>query len=444
MSRQLEEPILDRGISNTNFFNGRLLTADALKTDQQANRQQRGQLGRAVGDGVVSGLEVRLVSAGTPNTPPVVAVSKGLALSRAGQSLSLPDDDQVALVRRLDAAPPDAGVFADCDAALSTLSSLINGVYVLVIAPASGLKESVPMRGLSDSAGVSRCGSRYAVDGVQFRLVRLDVDAMSHISAATRAQIVSLLSVLSVSNLSKLRNVLAHLCFGTEELGALLREPLKLSGDQSAFASYGALDFLRARGEITDCEVPLALIFWYAGAVRFVDMWAVRRRVTPRATTEHWPPLLDERRASEAEAVMQQFQEQTESLRTQESFPELFIARNYFRYLPSAGLLPLKQGSAKGFSVNTFFSGVAHRVPEFIDGAVLRALLREAVNYEPFDLTSGEMLWLYKVRQNVEVPDGGTAAPPYLAFASPHVPYKATARFDVARWDFSNYTRCED
>ncbi len=437
MSKQLQEPILDRGIRNTNFFNGRLLTADDLKTEQAASRESRRQLGRAVGDGVVQGLEVVLVSPGTTTTSPVVSVTKGLALNRRGQTLALPDAQQVALTRRLDVAPPEVGAFAVCDPPTYTFSNLNDGVYVLVVGPASGFQEYAPMRGQRPGDSASGCGNRYAVEGVKFRLAKLDVSAMTQVSAATRTQISALMAAGDAPSLSKLRNLLAHLCFGTEELSALARDLLKASGDISAYASYGAIDFLRARGELTDCEVPLALVYWSAGAARFADMWSVRRRVTHGALS--LPPLLADRRAAEGEAVIQQFQEHVESLRTTESFPELAIASNYFRYLPPAGIIPFKQGVTKGFSTNTFFSGIVRRQPEFIDGSVVRALLREAVNYEPFDLTSGELVWLYKVRQNVETDQGGTVPPTYLVFAGPHVPYKATPRFDREHWDFSNY-----
>ena len=38
-SIELLTPILLDGIRNTHFFNGRLLTADDLRVEQQANRQ---------------------------------------------------------------------------------------------------------------------------------------------------------------------------------------------------------------------------------------------------------------------------------------------------------------------------------------------------------------------------------------------------------------------
>jgi hypothetical protein len=56
-SRYLLESILDQGIRNTNFFNGRILTADDLRTEQDANRQQHEQLGQAIGAGIVNGLD---------------------------------------------------------------------------------------------------------------------------------------------------------------------------------------------------------------------------------------------------------------------------------------------------------------------------------------------------------------------------------------------------
>ena len=107
-------------------------------------------------------------------------------------------------------------------------------------------------------------------------------------------------------------------------------------------------------------------------------------------------------------------------------------------------MLPLRRGSLQGINVNNFFAGQPHRTPEFIDGALLGALLRDARHYAPIDLLQGEMVWLYKVRQHEQAIVEGTAVQPYLVFTSAHMSYQATARFDVARWDYSNYARCEN
>lgn len=443
MSKQLNEPITESGIRNTNYFNGRLLTAKDLQTDQEAGRTQRWQLGRAIGDGIVEGFEVSLVSAGTASTLPVVGVTKGLALNRKGQILSLPNDDQVTLIRKIELPPPEAGIFGECGLATSTFSNLDKGAYLLVVGPASDFREKAPMRNVEPNGAGAGCGSKYAVEGVQFDLIKLDIAGMTALSATTRTQIQTLMTQSDVPSLSKLRNILAHVCFGTEELRTIALDPLRQATGQSAFVTYGAVDFMRTSGAVTECQVPLALVYWASGSVRFLDMWSARRRVTAAATTKHWPPLLDERRVSEGDALIRQFQEHADGL-GREFFPELFIATNYFRYLPPAGILRLRQGAQKGFNLNTFFSGIARRVPEFIDGSLLRALLCEAVNYEPIDLTSREMVWLYRVRPNEIGPDGFVPGPIHVVFTSPHVPYKATARFDVSRWNVSNYARGAD
>ena len=80
------EPFLDHGIQNTNFFNGRLLSAEDLQVEQEANRSQHQQLGRAVGEGIVCGLEVGRPTETlslTEETEVVVSVRSGLALNRS-------------------------------------------------------------------------------------------------------------------------------------------------------------------------------------------------------------------------------------------------------------------------------------------------------------------------------------------------------------------------
>ena len=77
----------------------------------------------------------------------------------------------------------------------------------------------------------------------------------------------------------------------------------------------------------------------------------------------------------------------------------------------------------------------------FIEGARLQTVIQEAVPYFPVDTTSQELFWLYQIRENQQAIDkGGTGIPsPGLVFVSGHVPYRADAHFDVAKWDYSNY-----
>src|SRR5512139_1147004 len=185
-------PILERGIRSTNFFNGRLLSAEDLRTEQGANRQQHGQLGRAIGDGVAFGLEVSrstAVSPSLPGTSSVVRVTAGMAVNRKGQALELPEDVDVALLRTRETLPAEAGFFAVCEPPTTAVPTG-TGVYVLVISPASGFEGKAPLSGLGGNiTGGSGCGRRYAVEGVQFRLVELKINTMTNVSQATRDEL---------------------------------------------------------------------------------------------------------------------------------------------------------------------------------------------------------------------------------------------------------------
>src|SRR5205085_8216070 len=121
------------------------------------------------------------------------------------------------------------------------------------------------------------CGTRYTVEGVQFRLVELKTST-------------------ELGDLRSLRNRIAYECFGVEETRRFQRHPFG-----PAPSGYGLLDAHRP-SLLTDCEVPLALIHWTInGGIEFVDMWAVRRRMTRRTLGRRWEALVGERRASEAE-----------------------------------------------------------------------------------------------------------------------------------------------
>ena len=63
--------------------------------------------------------------------------------------------------------------------------------------------------------------------------------------------------------------------------------------------------------------------------------------------------------------------------------------------------------------------------------------MREAVEHPPIDLQSKQAVWLYAAWQNATA-----AATAYVIFASPYTRYRAAARFDVARWNDSNYSNC--
>ncbi|HEV2801604.1 MAG TPA: hypothetical protein VGW12_13955 [Pyrinomonadaceae bacterium] len=446
MSRiELLQPFLEGGIRNTNFFNGRLLSAEDLRQEQQANRDRIAQLARAVGAGIVEGLEVDRATQGGGLTNAVVKVSAGLALNENGQALALPLDTEVALVRELEAVNAEAGLFATCEPPTQTAVVSGAGMYLLALTPASGYEQRAPVSGLG-SAGLTSpgCGSRYAVEGVQFKLVSVDINTLSGIPAPTRTELNNLMSAGTPANLSLLRNLMAYLCFGAAQAGAFARDVFGASNNPGATPAPNVVEALKAAGELTRCDVPLALIYWTASAgIDFVDMWSVRRRVVHESVTDAWnAPGGDTERALR-EAMSMQFQTHLEKLRATAQSTQAVKAKTYFRYLPPVGFVPVGGiAGLVGFAYQTLFQNMTYREPVFINGARLPALLHEARSYPPIETQSTEMFWLYLVRENQEAFNAGGAnrPQPYLVFAKGHTPYQGDSQYDLAYWNYSNYS----
>ena len=392
MTLELLEPMLHGGIRNTHFFNGRLLTAGDLRAEQQANRAQHQQLGLAVGAGVVEGYDVQLTVNGAR---PMLRVSSGLAVTRRGAALALPEDVDVGLVRQPMTAllSGDAGLFAVCRPEATTPSATIaEGVYVFVVAPASGFAEHAPVVGFNGNGVASDCDHRFAVEGVRFGLVGVDLAQISFVDAATRGELVQLLGQTNAASRTRLRNGLAHLCFGTREVANFAADPFSLPGGQSPLSSYGLVDWLRGRGDLTECDVPLALLLWTTAGVQFVDLWSVRRKPLPPPVSGVWPLHSGARRPAEGEAAFLQFQTQLAEMIASGMFGATLTqlhALDLFRYLPAAGLIPLATNRFQGFELADFFAGMAVPTPVHITGDELAALLRMAHSFPPIDLGRG-------------------------------------------------------
>jgi hypothetical protein len=405
----LWEPILEQGIQNTHFFNGRLLTALDLKTEQDANRQHHQQLGQAIGEGVVRGLEVNLIADGSSGKPPIVSVTRGHALNRAGQVIALPMDVEVMLARQSQALPPEAGLFIECPNSNNGASSTGKGAYILVATPASGFREKTRMRGFEQDGKVTGCGSRYAVEGIKFRLEELDVEALPRVTRLTRDTLKDLLTQIDPStrtapvdpstlrnSLSKLRNLLAHICFGTEELANFAQDPFAREEGHSLYVTYGALDGLRLSGKITSYDVPLALLYWPTSGVQFVDIWSIRRRLVQPLFETLWPLHIGQRRLSEAEAMFLQFQGQLDDMLAQEEGLISVAATDRFQYLPPAGYLPI---GIRQFSRDVFFRNLdVERIP--VDPAFLGMLVHQSWFLAAIDLTIAPPLYLYEAPEH--------------------------------------------
>lgn len=426
---QLQQPLTEGGIRNVNFFNGRLLTGKDLSREQAARREADARLGLALGDGVAFGLDAARDPLHDRADAPVLRVKAGLAVNRAGQTLCLQNDASVALTRRFDAASsapcdcmPFSGMFADCSPVAGGTYVAGAGVYLLTIAPARTNEGRAPTNGL-DPTNV-RCNTDATVDGVQFRLLAINPLRFADLDPAS----------------SRFRNRLAYRCFGIDAREAAAIDPWREDPP-----SYGLVDELREVG-LGDCDVPLALVYWTAGGLQFVDTWAVRRRLLgPDALRDH-AFVARARRLVEAEAMCAQFQQHLADLLAASTTPTLQSARTHFRHLPPFGLVPLQSGVVRGFADAAFFDGVPRRSkPDsgqptpFIDARELGAMREQALAFAPTDLDAGEFLWVHRPWQAQRALATGGAAQPLLAFASGLMPEFAIARFDMARYDYSNH-----
>jgi hypothetical protein len=452
----LLEFIPNRDIRNIHFFNGRLLSAEDLRDEQAAQRRHRRQLGLALGEGVVSGLEVNIGSTDSYGLIRTVSVKSGLALNRKGQCLTLAKDISLAMVRKEKETAASADLFAPCDAITFSEVPTGIGVYILVMTPASGFSGSVPRHTLGDDGRASGCGSQYEVEGVAFRLVELDILNASVAAGKIGTEIRSLLKSPAFAQrdkkvISRLRNLLAHFCLGTEEKIRYTVDPF----EDKTINRYGAVDglrpdkeiqygpdFLQSCQQITACDVPLALILWSKKGVEFVDMWSVRRQLhVPAAVSQPSFPSLT-RRSAEAEAAFFQFQDHLEGiLGSRVTRSELLglKAVDYFRYLPAAGLIRVYSFASSHCCA--FFKDLTVRQPVFIEGTKVMPIFQHAFSFFPIDLKAKELIWLYLVRENGQAiaDPKQRGVQPYVIFTSGQIPFQGDARYDLNYYNYSNY-----
>ncbi len=342
---------------------------------------------------------------------PVVTVSAGLAVSRAGVALELTADLDVALYRDAATASPGAesgNLFADCQpGALGTYTAGA-GVYLLTVAPNEQGEGRAQVNGLGNNDAT--CNVALEAEALKFRLIRLSVPHDELVDKAL------------------LRNRIAYKCFGTDALAGVPADPFGVP-----VTSYGLLDTLRTQ-TLSDDEVPLAVIGWSIDdGIQFVDLWSVRRRLTRRAAEGDWASVASDRRRAEGEAMYLQFQQQIAELA--DPGATHVRATDCFEHLPPVGLLPLAVTLAGGFDAVTFFEGLKPTDSVFIEGAKLEGLVAESFAFPPITLASPEAIRTYTVRENQQA----SGKQPYLVFANGHLLYRGDAEFDLAYWDFANY-----
>lgn len=403
-----KQPVLDDGIRLTNFFNGRLLTGADMRREQTAVREAGRRLGQTIGDGIARGLEVSKSPTATATNPKVL-ITAGLALNRTGQTLALSQVVELSLTQQYTQTAGVTQTFSECLPLQAGAYVAGAGVYLLTMAPASSTEGRAQMSGLGNAS--APCNTDAIVETVQFRLLPLSPP----------------LTQGELQDQNSLRNRLAYKCLGVDGFNAFYSNPFAPQP-----TGYGLIDQLRPN-TLTGCDVPLAVLYWtLANGIRFVDMWSARRRVTAGTLDSRWQLLLSDRRISEAEAMFQQFEDQVRDIRATEGNLGNLVAAGRFNYLPPAGILPLGVGGQLGFDYQKFFAGQEFHPPVYIEEAMVEPLIRAALTYGPINLVNKDPIRLYQVA-------GGSGVHPFMIFASAYVPFLGDARYNIARWDFSNF-----
>jgi hypothetical protein len=336
------------------YFNGRLLAADALEADQKAVQVRQDWLGQASGSGVIGGLVVRKV----PTDATRVSITAGIGLNYAGHVIQLP---HTVTLKPVPGVPEpiskpvvDASKFnrRQAQSIASASPPSPDGVYLLTVLPVKRYEGSVAMKasvggvssGINNTPG---CGSKWEVEGVQFKTIRVADSDLKELFAPE--------DLLSVDVTKTRRNLLAHWCYGTVNLKQLGLDPFIFPDSYSGIDPHFIPD-------LTDDDLPLAVFHWDGSALTFVDPWSARRRVThpdalagtaSSASMGTWKALVDDLRVAENEARFRQFQDQLDGIIEQGKKPGSGVdltqvkAKDYFTFLPPMGFLPVSQDRLK-------------------------------------------------------------------------------------------------
>lgn len=359
-------PLLDQGIRAVNFFNGRLVTSGDLSRDQQARREGDARLGQANGSGVVCGLEVTMDGVASDRR---LAVKAGLAVNRAGQTLCLGNDQVLALVPAADEDPPETGGGFGACAQLSGGTYVAgDGVFIVTLAPVLRPEGRAPVLALEP--GNVRCNTDVMVEAVQLRLLRVGSSMLDAHGLDT--------NVVAPQAVSRLRSSIAAASFGLPHQRAAHVAP-------GTAPALNLIDDMRDRG-LAKCDVPLALVYLTTSdGIRFVDRWAVRRRIASGIAAPGWAAWLGEPLDATAQAQLAQFQEQLDDI-PEGSLTGLQAAA-WFAWLPPAGVLKTR---TTAIAWDTFLDNrkPARTVP--LEPGDAPAVLAEALRREAVQLAPGD------------------------------------------------------
>jgi hypothetical protein len=295
MDTALNQPVAGSTSPRTFFFNGRLLSAEDLQREQTALESGQSQLARLLGCGIASGLEITGKRGET-----VLTIGTGVGITPSGQVIAI---DTIELDLAAIGQRKRNGGFSDCLAAMSALSQVAGGLYLLVLTPtwlASG-------RATTTLGEVGACNRKLEQPAVRARLLAMkepdDVPRASGKPGETEG---------AEKGRDTLRNRVAHSLLAPEDPETIIAQAAATPGGSGAATRMvGWLPEGRVPALTAD-DLPLAVVYLSASAtIDWCDGDAAQRRLAPPpglAGDRFWR----ESHAIEMEAFARQFVRQLE------------------------------------------------------------------------------------------------------------------------------------
>ncbi|HEU4621360.1 MAG TPA: hypothetical protein VFS42_03975 [Burkholderiaceae bacterium] len=327
--------VVDSGRRRPFYFDGRFLTANDLIADQDYIRARQSDLAQAIGAGVIRGLEVSLSTDGTGQTP-LIRIGAGSGITPAGDLVAVANATDV----RLNDIPTSQQIDAQLGIKLLPTAATLNRSGLFVLALRSVEFSANPVAAYPTTLD----GTRTVRDG--------------DIVEATAVTLIPYPDRAGVENADAKRARVAREIF---------------------------LDRLRP-GALQEA-LPLAMVYLEGGAIRWMDMYMVRREVGAESTLTAG---LSPRPRALLESWIKQYQEHLDDIDTS-AVQAGFAATRYFEVLPPVGQVPAASFRFENVFgaptlLQSFFPPLVDVEFAFIPSDELPALVQDALALPPLDL----------------------------------------------------------
>lgn len=331
--------VVDSGRRRPFYFDGRFLTANDLIADQDYIRARQSDLAQAMGAGIIRGLTVSIAADGTSQTP-LLRIDPGSGVTPAGDLVSIASRVEL----RLSDIPATTGLDAQLGVKLLPAAAARNrsGLFVLALRPIEFSANPVAAYPTS-------------LEGV--RTVR-DGDIVE----ATAVTLIPYPDRAGVENAEAKRARVAREIFYDRMRPGALQEAL-----------------------------PLAMLYLEGGALRWLDMYLVRREIGAESTLAAG---LAQRPRALLEAWLHQYRDQLDDVDTA-AIQAGFAATRYFEVLPPVGPLPASTLTFENqlgamTLLQSFFPPLVDVEFAFVPSDELAALVQDALALPPIDLHAAD------------------------------------------------------